>query len=93
MNAIRRSIVHFRKDNAKWRWRQGDWIAHLSGLTPMAPAMRQKYIKEICNLTPVHVCPFNITLNATELIIEENKLSLLRYKKELREKSKIVPKK
>ncbi|OII71005.1 hypothetical protein cand_018440 [Cryptosporidium andersoni] len=93
MNAIRRSIVHFRKDNAKWRWRQGDWIAHLSGLTPMAPALRQKYIKEICNLTPVHICPFNITLNATELIIEENKLSLLRYKKELREKSKIVPKK
>ncbi|KAH7648576.1 hypothetical protein FG379_000601 [Cryptosporidium bovis] len=60
MNSVRRSFTHFRKDNALWHWRSRDWIAHLSGLTPMASALRRKYIKQVCDSSPIEVCPFQI---------------------------------
>ncbi|KAF7456842.1 nitronate monooxygenase [Cryptosporidium felis] len=84
MNSVRRSSTHFRKDNLLWHWRSGDWIAHLSGLTPMAPALRRKFIKQVCDSSPDEVCPFEIVIDTIELISVENKLSLIRYKKELK---------
>ncbi|WKS78580.1 hypothetical protein CPCDC_6g4640 [Cryptosporidium sp. 43IA8] len=84
MNSVRRSSTHFRKDNLLWHWRSGDWIAHLSGLTPMASSLRKKFIKQVCDSSPDEVCPFNIIIDNTELVDVENKLSLIRYKKELK---------
>ncbi|KAH8582283.1 uncharacterized protein ELE39_003604 [Cryptosporidium sp. chipmunk genotype I] len=84
MNSVRRSSTHFRKDNLLWHWRSGDWIAHLSGLTPMASSLRKKFIKQVCDSSPNEVCPFNIIIDHAELVDVENKLSLIRYKKELK---------
>ncbi|OII73382.1 uncharacterized protein cubi_02594 [Cryptosporidium ubiquitum] len=84
MNSVRRSSTHFRKDNLLWHWRSGDWIAHLSGLTPMASSLRKKFIKQVCDSSPDEVCPFNIIIDNNELVVAENKLSLIRYKKELK---------
>ncbi|KAJ1605930.1 hypothetical protein OJ253_2967 [Cryptosporidium canis] len=82
MNSVRRSSTHFRKDNLLWHWRSGDWIAHLSGLTPMASSLRKKFIKQVCDSSPDEVCPFTISIDNKELVEVENKLSLIRYKKE-----------
>ncbi|KAJ1607625.1 hypothetical protein OIY81_2875 [Cryptosporidium canis] len=77
-----KSMERQRKDNLLWHWRSGDWIAHLSGLTPMASSLRKKFIKQVCDSSPDEVCPFTISIDNKELVEVENKLSLIRYKKE-----------
>jgi len=85
MNSFRRSTIHFRKDRPEGHWRPGDMVAHLSGLTPMRPAMRDKFLKEVCDLSPPEVCPFVITLNETEVRLAEEDMWKERRRKEEKE--------
>uniref|UniRef100_A0A0G4HTT0 Nucleotide-diphospho-sugar transferase domain-containing protein n=1 Tax=Chromera velia CCMP2878 TaxID=1169474 RepID=A0A0G4HTT0_9ALVE len=52
-------------------WQSGDWIAHLSGLTPMAPVLREKLLEDVCAELPsetrAQTCPFETHVSAEEL--------------------------